>query len=210
VIVAGGIDWRFADALADALAGLNGTTLSASPVARSLIAQLGANQGLSAADMQKISARLSSVNQVALSVRDNRMVVMITGRVTDSTLPALEAGWKAVPVMGNAMLVGNAEAVDQAVQRMAMDVPPADLTRLAEERQANSEFWAVGSARLAGPQAVSAGVKRFSLTVSIQDRLTTDLAFESTAYRTRAHFGCGRPRSVTPRSKATWSTSECQ
>jgi len=83
-----------------------------------------------------------------------------------------------VPVSGSAMLVGHAEAVDQAVQRIAMKGPPSELTRLAEERHAGSEFWAIGSARLVGPQAVSAGVKRFSLTVSIRDRLTSDVALE--------------------------------
>jgi len=38
----------------------------------------------------------------------------------------------------------------------------------AEARQANSEFWALGSARLIGQQAVSAGVKQFSMTVWIR------------------------------------------
>jgi hypothetical protein len=178
VIVVGGIDWRFADPFADALVGFNFTGLSASPIARSLIAQLGANQGLSEADMRKIFDGLSGVDQVALSVHDNRIVAMVTGRVTDSALPTPEANSKAVLVSGNAMLIGHPDAVDQAVQRIAMKSPPAELTRLAEERQANSEFWAVGSDGLVGPQAVSAGVKRFSLTVSIRNRLTSDMAFE--------------------------------
>jgi hypothetical protein len=122
------------------------------------------------------------VDQVALSVRGNRIVVMVTGSVTNSTLPAPEAGLKAVPVSGNAMLVGHTEAVDQAIRRMGIKGLPADLMRLAEERQASSEFWAIASPGIAGPQAVSAGVKRFSLTVSIRNRLTSDLAFEF--YRT--------------------------
>jgi hypothetical protein len=50
--------------------------------------------------------------------------------------------------------------------------------RLAGEQQASSEFWAVGPASLVGPQAVSTGVKRFLLTVSIKDRLTSDLALD--------------------------------
>jgi hypothetical protein len=178
LIVVGGIDWRFADPLADALIGFNFSRLSASPLARSLIAQLGARQGLTEADLRKIFDGLSGVDQLVLSVRDDRVVVMVTGRVTDLNLPAPEAGMKAVPVSGSAMLVGHAEAVDQAVQRIAMNGPPSELTRLAEERQATSEFWAIGSARLVGPQAVSAGVKRFSLTASIRDRLTSDVALE--------------------------------
>jgi hypothetical protein len=77
----------------------------------------------------------------------------------------------------SAMLVGTADAVDQAAQRIAMKGPLSDLARSAEERQ-NSEFWVTGSARIVGPQAVSAGVKRFWLTVSVRNRLTSDLAFE--------------------------------
>jgi hypothetical protein len=178
VIVVGGIDWRFADRLADALVGFNYSALSASPLARSVIAELGANQGLTEAEMQKIFERLSGVGQVALSVRDKKVVVMVGGRATDSTLPAPEAGLKTVPVSGTATLVGHADAVDQAVQRIAAKGPPAELTRLAEERQAGSDFWAVGSAGFAGQQAMSAGVKRFSLAVSIRNRLTSDLSFE--------------------------------
>jgi hypothetical protein len=177
VIVAGGIDWRFADPFADALAGLNFSKLSSSPLARGLIAQLGANQGLTEADVQRIFRALTGADQVALSVHDNRIVFMVTGYVTDSK-PALEAGWKVVPVGGNAMLVGHTEAVDQAVQRIATEQPPAGLTSLAEERRTSSEFWAVGSGGLAGPQAVSAGVNGFSLAISIQDCLTSDVAFE--------------------------------
>ena len=178
IIVIGGIDWRFADPLADTLVGLNFSGLAASTLARSLIAQLGASQGLTEVDLQKIFDGLSGVDQIALSVRDNQLVAMVTGSVTDSTLPAPEAGLKAVPVSANAMLVGHPDAVDQAVQRLAMKSPPAEFTRLAQERQAKSEFWATGPAALVGPQAVSAGVKRFTLAVSLRNALTSDLAFE--------------------------------
>src|SRR5262249_22201687 len=130
------------------------------------------------AHIQKIFGGLSGVDQVALSVRNNRVVVMVTGGVTDSSLPAPESGSKAVRVSGNAMLVGHADAVDQAAQRIAMKVPPAELTHLAEQQQASSDFWAIGSAGIVGPQAVSAGVKRFSMTVSLRNSLTADMAFE--------------------------------
>jgi hypothetical protein len=176
-IVACGVDWRFADPFADALAGFNFRKLSSSSLARGLIAQLGANQGLTDADMQKIFRALTGADQVALSVHDNRVVFMVTGRGTDS-IPVLEPGWKSAPVGTNAVLVGHTEAVNQAIQRIATEQPPAGLTSLAEERRASSEFWAVGSGGLAGPQAVSAGVNGFSLAISIQDRLTSDLAFE--------------------------------
>src|SRR5713101_179137 len=160
VIVVGGIDWRFADPFADALVGFNFNRLSASPLARNLIAQLGASQRLTESDIQKIFDGMSGVDQVALSVRDNRVVAMVIGGVTDSNRPAPDTGFKAVPVSGSAMLVGHADAVDQAVQRMAMKSPPAELSRLTAEWPANTQFWAVGSAGLVGPEAVSAGVKR--------------------------------------------------
>jgi hypothetical protein len=178
LIVIGGIDWRFADPSADALVGFNFSGLSASPLSRTLIAQLGASQGLTEVDMQKIFDGLSGVDQVALSIRDDRIVVMIIGRVTDSPLPAPEAGRKAVLVSGNAMLVGHPDAVDQAAHRIAINGPLAESTRLAVERQATSDFWALGSPGLVGPQAVNARVKRFSLTVSIRNRFSSDMSFE--------------------------------
>jgi hypothetical protein len=174
----GAIDWRFADPFADALIGINFNGLSGSPLTRDLIAQLGAHQGLGESDVRKILDGLSGLDQIALSVRDNRVVVMITGAATDTTLPAPESGWKAVPVSGSGILIGHADAVDQAVRRMAMRAPLAEMPLLAEAWQAGSEFWAFGSAGLIGPQAVNAGVQRFSLSVSIRDRLTSDLALE--------------------------------
>jgi hypothetical protein len=164
VIVTGGIDWRFADPSADALAGFNFSKLSSSPLARGLIAQLVSSQGATEADIQKIFAGLCGADKIALSLRDNQIVMMVTGRAPDSILPALEAGWKAVPAPGNAVLLGHAAAVDQALQRIAVEGPPAEL-------QTDSEFWAAGPAGLAG-------VKRVSLTVSIRDRVTSDVAFE--------------------------------
>jgi hypothetical protein len=178
MVTVGSIDWRFADPFADALVGIDFSELSDSPLVRSMIAQLGTNQGLNAADMQKIFDGLAGVDQVALSVRANRMVVMITGRVTESNLPPPEAGLKLVPLPGGAILVGHADAVDQAAQRIAMNAPLSELARWAGEQQANSDFWAAGTAALVGPQAISTGVKRFSLTVSLGDGLSSDVAFE--------------------------------
>jgi hypothetical protein len=178
LIVLGGIDWRFADPFADALIGFNFSALSASPLARNLIAQLEAGQGLTEPDMQRILAGLAGVDQIAISVRNNRIVAMLTGRVTDSALPPSEAGFKAIRIPGNAMLIGHAGDVDQAAYRMAAKGPLSELARLAMERQLNGEFWAVGSAGFAGPQALRSGVKRFYLTVSVRDRLSSDVAFE--------------------------------
>ena len=174
----GAIDWRFADPFPDALIGFNVSSISASPLARRLVAQLGAGQGLTDADMQKIFSGLSSVDQAALSLRGNRAVLMVTGPITDLPLPAQEPGLKAVPTAGSALLIGHAEAVDQAMQRITRGFPAAEITRSAAELQNGSEFWAIGSPALLGPQAMSMGLRRFSLRVSVRDALYCDLALE--------------------------------
>jgi hypothetical protein len=177
-IVAGAIDWRFADPSADTLVGFHSRQLAAEPLGRKVITQFGANLGLNPAEIQNMLERLSGVEQVAISSGQNQTVLMVTGRASDSTLPPLEPGWKATPVVGNAVLIGQAEAVDQAIQRMAKDDPPSQLMRLAMRRQAGNEFWAIGFAGLAGPQAEGTKVKGFSMGVSIRDRLTSALALE--------------------------------
>jgi hypothetical protein len=78
VIVVGGIDWRFVDPSADAMAGFNVSRLSSSPMARSLMVLLGANQGITGAEIEKLLEGLTGVDQVALSVRENRIVAWVT------------------------------------------------------------------------------------------------------------------------------------
>jgi hypothetical protein len=143
-----------------------------------VIDQLASNQGLSPAQAQNIFRALSGVSQVALSVRADTILIMVTGRTADAILPALEAGWKSMPVVENALLIGQAAAVDQASRRLSIDSALAELPRAAQQRPAGSEFWVVGSAKLAGQEALSVGVTRFELTASIWDRLTSDAAFE--------------------------------
>lgn len=174
----GSIDWRFADPFPDVLIGFNMSTLSASPLAHKLISQLAARQGLTDADVQRIFESLSAVDQVALSVRANRLVMMATGPITDLPMPAPEAGLKAVQTPGAALLFGHTEAVDQASRRLTMKVQPAELAQLATQLQGTGEFWAVGTAALLGPQAMSAGVRRFSMRVSITDGFAADVALE--------------------------------
>jgi hypothetical protein len=173
-----GIDWRFADPSADALAVLNCAKLSVSPTTRDLIDRLGTTQGLSQAAVQNIVRGLLSVEQVALSIREDRIVLMVVGRGRDTILPAPEAGWKAISLVGNALLIGHTDAVDQAAQRIAISSPLGELAKMAQQRQGDIEFWVGGSGKLAGQEAATAGLKRFSLTASIQDRLTSDTAFE--------------------------------
>ncbi|HEV2199375.1 MAG TPA: hypothetical protein VGR73_06120 [Bryobacteraceae bacterium] len=177
-MIVGGIDWRFADPSADALAALDGGKLPASPLARSLIVQLGINRGLPEAEARKMFEALCGAGHVALSVRGEQSVLMFTGRAPDSVLPAPEAGWEAVPVIGSAMLIGPAEAVDRAVQRILTQDQPGELALMAAQRQTDSEFWAAGSAKLAGPEAAVAGVRRYWLVASMGDRLASDTAFE--------------------------------
>ena len=71
-------------------------------------------------------------------------MLVVTGKVTESTSSALEAGWKAVPVAPGAMMVGHAEAVNQALQRIATKAPLTELMRLAEQQRANTDFWVTG------------------------------------------------------------------
>ncbi|HLX42750.1 MAG TPA: hypothetical protein VKR43_04920 [Bryobacteraceae bacterium] len=179
--VAGGIDWRFADPSADAVVGLNISRIASSPVGRRFVIQLGVSRGLTEADMQKILDGLAGVDQVALSVHNNRMVAMIIGG-GDSTLPALEADWTAAPAPGGSMLVGHTDAVDQALQRLSQDDsgPPSESIRLFEQQQNTREFWAAGSAGFA-PEAAGAGAKRFSLALSIGNSLSSDVTLEFAA-----------------------------
>jgi hypothetical protein len=139
---------------------------------------LGARQGLTETDVQKIVDRLSGVDQVAISIRDNHVVAMITGHVTESSVAPLEAGLKTAVVSGKSMLLGHADAVDEAVRRLATQDSAADLKQFAEQRHASSEFWVAGFTSFLGPQAASSGVKRFSVAISTRDRLTSDAAFE--------------------------------
>jgi hypothetical protein len=191
------IDWRFADPQADALAGFHVSGLAASPLARTLIAQLGARQNLTEADTQRLFDGLASVDQIALSIRDNRVVAMITGRVKELTLPA-DGDLKAVMVSGTTMLFGHADAVDQAAQRLKEPVTPepaqasqgsatgglpaaapaSELAEFAAERQSTSEFWATASGQLVGPEAVSDHLQRLSLAFSLGDRFAGDFALE--------------------------------
>ena len=174
VIGMSGINWRFADPLADSLASVSFNNLSPSPLARFVMSALGANQGLKEANMGPIFDAFSSVDQVALSIRGDQTLIMVTGYSRESTLPALEAGWKSVP-NGNTMLIGPAQAVDQAAQRIAADGPLPELARLAAKRQANGDIWVASSI---DPEAVKAGAKRLVVTASMRDRLTGDSVFE--------------------------------
>jgi hypothetical protein len=174
-IVAGAIDWRFVDSSADALAGLHAKKLAALPMARKVIAQIGGIQGLTPSDVNKLIESLSGMDQVAISIKQNQTLLMVTGRGADSIPPPLEAGWKAVAVVENALVMGPSDAVDQAVRRMSLDNPPSDSMRQAMRRQAMTEFWAFAPAAF---HSTSATLKRFSLDVWIDDRLRSALALE--------------------------------
>lgn len=181
-VVSGAIDWRFADPSADTLVGLHAKKLTAAPLARKMVAQLETSLGVAPAEIDNILERLSGVEQVGISVGQGQTVVMVTGRESDSTSAPLEPGWKAAPVYGNALLIGPAEAVDQAVQRLAKDDPPGDMMRLAMRRQANNEFWALGFPGQPGPEAGSTKVQSFSLELALRDRFfISDLALEFSA-----------------------------
>jgi len=174
VIGMSAINWRFADPKADTLASVSFNSLSPSPLARFVMSALGANQGLKEANMGTIFDAFSGVNQMALSIRGEQTLIMVTGYSRESTVPALEPGWKAVP-NGNTVVIGPAEAVDQAVQRIAADGPLPEMARLAGKKQANGDIWIASSS---DTDAVKAGAKRLIVTASMRDRLTGDSIFE--------------------------------
>jgi len=163
LIVIGGIDWRFADPSADALVGINYRALSTSTAGRDLLAQLGANLD-----------GLSRVDQIALSVRGNRILALVTGAV----LVTPESALKLVSVTANTMLIGHPDAVDEALQRLARKAPLSELLRSAEDRQSKSDFWVFASPGFLESQSLTAGVKRFDLTLSVQNGLDSDLVVE--------------------------------
>jgi hypothetical protein len=177
-IDAAGIDWRFADPSADELAVLDGSKLPGSSLARGMIDQLASTRGLNATEAQNVFRALSTVHQVALSVHGDTILILVTGRPADAVLPALQTGWKSAPAGEHGLLIGQAAAVDQAVQRLAANGELDELPQTARQRPADSGFWIAGSPRLAGPEAVSAGVKRFVLTATMGDQLTSDSLFQ--------------------------------
>jgi hypothetical protein len=135
---------------------------------------VAANQGLKEANMGPIFDAFSSVNQVAVSIRGDQTLIMVSGCSKECSLPALETGWKALPAE-NGMLIGPAEAVDQAAQRIASNGPLPELARSARNLQANGDIWVASST---DPDTVKAGAKRVVVTASMRDRLTGDSVFE--------------------------------
>jgi len=173
-----GIDWRFADPAADLVAVLDSSRLSTSTLSHNLLDQLGSNQGLTQEEQQTVFRALSGVSQVAISVHDGAILMLVTGRAEGSVLPALESSWKAVPLSDSTVLIGPAAAVDEASQRLNSYDEPGELASIALQRPASQTFWMTASAKLAGEPAVSAGVKRIELTASLQDGLISDTTFE--------------------------------
>jgi len=91
-------------------------------------------------DMEKIIQAFSGVQQVALSLRGDQLLMMVNGCSPDTTVPALEPGWKAVRA-GRSTVIGAAAQVDLAIQRLSKDEPPPELARSAVRRQANGDLW---------------------------------------------------------------------
>jgi hypothetical protein len=172
-----GIDWRFADPGADFLAVVDCRQLSASLPARALISQLGSKQGLTAAQTEDVLRALSGMGQVALSMRQDAVLMMVNGRPPDAVLPALEASWKSLPLAADTVLIGPASAVDQAAKRLSLETPLTDFALAALQRPVEAGFWMAASATLAGPEAVTAGAKRFELATTLADRLSNLTVF---------------------------------
>ena len=101
--------------------------VAGAPFAHSLIDQVAVNQGLTTAESQKIFRALSSIKQVAISARQTTIVILVKGRPAEAILPAVENGWKARPLSQDSLLIGHADAVEQAYQRLLSDIELGDL-----------------------------------------------------------------------------------
>ncbi len=172
-----GIDWRFADPSADSLSVLDCKQLYTSAPGRALIGQLASSQGLTAMQTEDLLRTLSGVGNVALSIQQDAVLIMVTGRAPDAVLPALESGWKSLPLGENAVLVGPTAAVDQATKRLAADAQLAGFPLAAQQRPADAGFWMAAPAKLAGQDAVTAGAKQIELTASFADPFSSVTAF---------------------------------
>jgi hypothetical protein len=170
------INFQFADGAGDVLAGFHVKRLATSPLTRSLIVALEARRGLLEADIQRILDQISDVTEAGISVKDNRLVAAVSGPVVDSFLYATAP--KVVLVSREMGLIGHSDAVEEAAQRLTTNLPLTGSTQMAGEWQAGCDFWVIGSPELWGAEAVNTGLRRFSATVWINDRLTVDMNFE--------------------------------
>ena len=173
-----GIDWRFVDPQAEWLAGFNFNELRPSPLARTLLSRLGAMQGLTASEMQAIFDALAGVQRIAVSAVDKRVLIMAVCNAPPSAAPSVEPGWRTARVGGNAILAGDAESVDRALERLAADGPLSDLAALALERQGNSDVWVAGSGKMAVSRPIDGEIARFSIAASIQEQFNADLLLD--------------------------------
>ncbi|HEY3740283.1 MAG TPA: hypothetical protein VGL53_10585 [Bryobacteraceae bacterium] len=190
--VGSAMNWKFADPASDVIAGVSVKALASSDVAKHLVGLLATQGGLSQPDIDALFQKLSDVDQVIVSVKNNQIVAFVIGPVPDAiiqvgsvTFP--DTGLKAVQVSKFAMLVGHVAAVDQALARIADGAPLSGLTPIAELRaRSGAEFWAIGASAFVTPEAAHAGAMRSALTVWIRDMVTTELAFDMTSAPTPA------------------------
>lgn len=114
---------------------------------------------------------------------------MITGRLAGSTPPPPEAGMKYHILSGDAVLLGHAEAVDEALRRIAFPAHDTEQTLLAARLAAQYDFWACGGpgpAAMTGTQrALPPGINHIQLAVSLRDSFTVD-------YRPQGQLACHR------------------
>ena len=134
------------------------------------LSQLVAQKGFSDADVQKILDRLADAEQVGISLHNNKVVVMLTGPVAEQALTVPEPGLKTVPLNNGTILMGHADAVDWAVQRVNWKGQLSPLLQSGvEQRQASAELWVIGGPAAGGPAAVRAGIRQIALTVWVRD-----------------------------------------
>jgi hypothetical protein len=201
VVSVTGIDWRFADPAADGVAGIDVAKLMASPIAHDLVADWAAMLGFSQPEVEKLFESLLGVDQLAISVRDGKAVVMLTGRATAWRMASGNPDWKSAPGPGGTLLFGDAGSVDQALERLKSQAPAAS------GQKVNEPIWAVLSRALLGPQEEKAGVERITVSVAMSDRLSIDSSYELSAPADKQAWPASMPGATVDGNGVHWKSS---
>jgi hypothetical protein len=98
------------------------SALRDSALARQLLLAIGSKQGLKEAVLQRVFEVLSGVDQIAVSLNNNRAVALLVGHVSEAMFPSPQPGMRAVQVSENALLFGQSSEVTDARQRMTTNL----------------------------------------------------------------------------------------
>ena len=227
-------DWRFAHPGAELLAGIDVAALRQSQTVRNLLAKLAAEPQIAPAELDKMLAQASGVDQAWLSLRAGDFLLLLQGRLE---LPPgfvkLPNGMTSYRISNSAVVLGREESVAAAVQRLkgrTSAQASAALPKIAELSGAN-QLWFIGTAALiqqalkqaqparpgtptaggrATPAPVTADLTGFSVGMRLRDGYHMDalLKFSSPAAARRmfASAGGSTPGFASPLHPSTPTT----